>query len=156
MRGGNCLGGAAFETATGKTSSVGAGGAEAAASDATSATGSAATAATGSIVSVAAATIGTAGAAALAFRFGSTRLTVGAGGGGISVMVAESGGRGSEPPEGRSGHTETIRCVSREATTAQTSVRVGCCRIQWSGQALRIEVMRCVSASVESGSGERG
>ena len=69
---------------------------------------------------------------------------------------AESGGSGSEPPEGRSGHTETIRCVSREATTAQTSVRVGCCRSQWSAQALRIEVMRCVSASVESGSGERG
>src|SRR5438445_8298320 len=139
MRGGNCLGGAAFETAMGKTSSVGAGGVDAAASGAASATGSSATA-TASLVSGAAAIAGTAGVVAFGLRFGGTRLTMGAGGGGISVMVAESAGSGSEPPEGRSGHTETIRCVSREATTAQTSVRVGCCRIQWSGQALRIEV----------------
>jgi len=99
MRGGNCLGGAAFETATGKTSSVGAGGGEeAAASGAASATGSSATAATASLVSGAAAITGAAGVVAFGLRFGGTRLTIGAGGGGISVMVAESGGSGSEPP----------------------------------------------------------
>jgi hypothetical protein len=35
---------------------------------------------------------------------------------------------------------------------AQASARRGCCRSQWSGHAPGIEVMRGISASVESGS----
>src|SRR5437762_4669238 len=141
MRGGNCRGGAASGTATGRTSSVGGGGAEATASGAVSATGCAPTT-TGSLVPIAAATTEAGGVTGRAFRLGGTRLTMGAGGGGISVIVAESAGNGSKPTEGRIGHIVTIKCARSDATTAAASVPPGCCRSQSNGQTPGIEVMR--------------
>src|SRR5256712_11598827 len=104
MRGGNCRGGAASETATGRTSSVGAGGTAASTSGAASATGSSAMTAAGALVSVAAATTGAARQTALAFRLRGTRLTLGARGRGSSEIGADRAGDGTALGQRVRGH----------------------------------------------------
>src|SRR5438876_607782 len=129
MRGGSCGVVDASLAATATASSVGAGGAVGAGSDAASGCGWTAASATWGAGSVDGEAITGAAGRGRGLRLGVARLATGAGGGGISVIVAESIGKASGSARGGCGSAATIRCASSDATSAPTRTPRGCARI---------------------------